>query len=43
LLDNLASQRVLDKNGFERIGIARRYLRIDNCWQDHILFERLAA
>jgi [ribosomal protein S5]-alanine N-acetyltransferase len=43
LLDNRASQRVLEKNGFERIGIARRYLNIADRWQDHVLFERLAA
>ena len=27
-LDNLASQRVLEKNGFERIGIARGFLHV---------------
>jgi [ribosomal protein S5]-alanine N-acetyltransferase len=42
LLDNVASQRVLEKNGFERIGIARRYLRIAGDWRDHILFQRVA-
>ncbi len=40
-VDNLASQRVLDKNGFERIGIARRYLRVGGEWRDHVLFQRL--
>ena len=42
LVDNLASQRVLAKNGFERIGIARRFLRIGGDWRDHVLFQRLA-
>jgi ribosomal-protein-alanine N-acetyltransferase len=42
LVDNLASQRVLEKNGFERIGLARRYLRIAGEWRDHLLFQRLA-
>jgi ribosomal-protein-alanine N-acetyltransferase len=42
LVDNLASQRVLEKNGFERIGIARRYLKIAGEWRDHVLFQRLA-
>jgi ribosomal-protein-alanine N-acetyltransferase len=41
LLDNHASQRVLEKNGFERIGIARHYLHIGGDWRDHILFQRL--
>jgi ribosomal-protein-alanine N-acetyltransferase len=42
LLDNRASQRVLEKNGFERIGMAPRYLNIADRWQDHVLFQRLA-
>jgi ribosomal-protein-alanine N-acetyltransferase len=42
LLDNLASQRVLEKNGFERIGIARRYLSIGGDWRDHVLFQYTA-
>lgn len=41
LVDNVASQRVLVHNGFERIGLARRYLRIAGRWQDHVLFQRL--
>jgi ribosomal-protein-alanine N-acetyltransferase len=43
LLRNHASQRVLEKNGFERIGVARDYLRIAGRWQDHILFGLVAA
>jgi ribosomal-protein-alanine N-acetyltransferase len=42
LLDNVGSQRVLEKNGFERIGIARRYLFIGGDWRDHVLFQRVA-
>ena len=42
LVDNLASQRVLEKNGFDRIGLARRYLRIAGDWCDHVLFQRVA-
>jgi [ribosomal protein S5]-alanine N-acetyltransferase len=41
LVDNYASQRVLEKNGFERFGIARKLLKIDGEWRDHVLFERL--
>jgi [ribosomal protein S5]-alanine N-acetyltransferase len=40
LVDNLASQRVLTKNGFERIGLARNYLHISGAWRDHVLFQR---
>ena len=42
LVDNLPSQRVLEKNGFERIGLARRFLRINGEWRDFFLFQRLA-
>ncbi len=42
LPDNVASQRVLAKNGFERYGLAPQYLRIAGRWQDHVLFQRLA-
>jgi [ribosomal protein S5]-alanine N-acetyltransferase len=43
LVDNLASQRVLEKNGFERIGLARGYLHIGGAWRDHVLFQLLAG
>jgi [ribosomal protein S5]-alanine N-acetyltransferase len=43
LLDNHASQRVLEKNGFERIGIARNYLYIADAWRDHVLFQRISG
>jgi [ribosomal protein S5]-alanine N-acetyltransferase len=43
LVDNHASQRVLERNGFERIGLARRYLHVAGEWRDHILFQRTAA
>jgi ribosomal-protein-alanine N-acetyltransferase len=42
LLDNYASQRVIEKNGFVRIGIAPRYLQIAGAWSDHILFQKTA-
>ncbi|MFW3169183.1 GNAT family N-acetyltransferase [Geodermatophilus sp. CPCC 206100] len=41
LLHNTASQRVLEHNGFARIGMAPRYLRIAGRWQDHVLFQLL--
>jgi ribosomal-protein-alanine N-acetyltransferase len=42
LVDNVRSQRVLEKNSFEPIGLARRYLRIAGEWRDHLLFQRTA-
>jgi ribosomal-protein-alanine N-acetyltransferase len=39
LTDNTASQRVLQRNGFARIGFAPRYLRIAGEWRDHVLFQ----
>jgi len=35
---NAASIRVLENNGFRREGLARRYLKIDGVWQDHLLY-----
>jgi [ribosomal protein S5]-alanine N-acetyltransferase len=40
LVDNVASQRVLEKNRFVRIGLAPRYLHIAGAWRDHLLFQR---
>jgi [ribosomal protein S5]-alanine N-acetyltransferase len=39
LPDNVRSQRVLERNGFTRIGLAPDYLRIAGSWQDHVLFQ----
>jgi ribosomal-protein-alanine N-acetyltransferase len=41
VLVNAASQRVLTRSGFERIGTAPRYLHIDGTWRDHHLFQRI--
>lgn len=35
---NQASIRVLEKNGFLRIGLSPRYLKINGIWEDHLLF-----
>jgi ribosomal-protein-alanine N-acetyltransferase len=35
---NMPSIRVLEKCGFSREGLARRYLCINGVWQDHLLF-----
>jgi ribosomal-protein-alanine N-acetyltransferase len=39
LLDNFASQKVLERNGFVRIGMAPEYLKIAGRWQDVILYQ----
>lgn len=36
---NLGSQRVLEKAGFTRVGVMRRYLFVADTWQDHVLYE----
>ncbi|MGY1693632.1 GNAT family N-acetyltransferase [Geodermatophilus sp. SYSU D00814] len=41
LVHNVASQRVLERTGFTRYGLAPRYLRIAGRWQDHVLFQLL--
>jgi [ribosomal protein S5]-alanine N-acetyltransferase len=41
LVDNHRSQRVLEKCGFDRFGLAQRYLRIAGGWRDHVLFQLL--
>lgn len=41
LLHNVASQRVLEKNGFIRFGVAPRYLNIAGRWQDHAMYQIL--
>jgi ribosomal-protein-alanine N-acetyltransferase len=43
LLHNAGSQRVLERNGFVRFGMAPRYLRIAGRWQDHYLYQALAG
>lgn len=41
LPDNTASTRLLERVGFKREGLARRYLRINGVWQDHVLYALL--
>jgi ribosomal-protein-alanine N-acetyltransferase len=40
LLDNVGSQRVLDRNGFRILGISYAHLQIHGAWCDHVIFER---
>jgi [ribosomal protein S5]-alanine N-acetyltransferase len=39
LVHNVASQRVLQRNGFSRVGLAPAYLKIAGRWQDCILYQ----
>lgn len=38
---NTASIKLLEKTGFKHEGLARRYLRINGVWQDHLLYALL--
>jgi len=40
--NNAASIRVLERNGFRREGIARRLLKINGMWEDHVLHALVA-
>lgn len=41
LVHNTASQRVLERNGFTRFGLAPQYLSIAGRWQDHAMYQAL--
>jgi ribosomal-protein-alanine N-acetyltransferase len=43
LLHNVTSQRVLERTGFIRYGVAPQYLNIAGTWQDHALYQLLAG
>ncbi|MFD7918794.1 GNAT family N-acetyltransferase [Streptomyces sp. NPDC059740] len=38
---NAASQSVLERSGFTRIGLAPDYLHIAGAWRDHLLYQRI--
>lgn len=38
---NIASQRVVERLGFEREGYSRDYLMIDGRWEDHLRYARV--
>jgi ribosomal-protein-alanine N-acetyltransferase len=40
--ENLPSQRLVERLGFTREGLLRRYLDIDGDWRDHISYALLA-
>jgi ribosomal-protein-alanine N-acetyltransferase len=41
MLDNVASQEVLRRSGFQQYGVAERFLYIRGEWRDHVLFQRI--
>lgn len=42
-VDNVASQRVLEKNRFTRVGLLRAHLKLHGEWVDHYLWERIVG
>ena len=38
LPSNAASRRLLENCGFQHEGLARKYLKINGLWQDHMLY-----
>jgi ribosomal-protein-alanine N-acetyltransferase len=40
---NMASIRLLKRCGFRQEGLARRYLKINGRWEDHLLFALLSS
>lgn len=41
MVENTASQRVLERCGFERYGLAPSLLFLRGAWRDHVMFQRL--
>ena len=41
LPENVASMTLLERNGFQREGFARAFLKIDGAWRDHVLYALL--
>jgi ribosomal-protein-alanine N-acetyltransferase len=41
LPQNLASMALLERNGFQREGVAKSYLKINGAWRDHVLYARI--
>lgn len=39
--ENLRSLRLLERLGFERTGLAPRYLFVDGAWRDHVQHQRI--
>jgi ribosomal-protein-alanine N-acetyltransferase len=41
MVENLASQRVLESLGYERYGLAPKLLFLNGAWRDHVLFQKV--
>jgi ribosomal-protein-alanine N-acetyltransferase len=41
MVDNVASQRVLEACGYEQYGLAPKLLYLNGAWRDHVLFQKL--
>jgi ribosomal-protein-alanine N-acetyltransferase len=41
MVENLASQRVLEACGYEQYGLAPKLLFLNGAWRDHVLFQKL--
>ena len=41
MVENLASQRVLEARGFERYGLAPKLLFLNGAWRDHVLYQKI--
>ena len=41
MVENVASQRVLEARGFEKFGLAPGLLFLNGAWRDHVLYQKL--
>ena len=41
MVENVASQRVLEARGFDRYGLAEKFLFLGGAWRDHVLFQKI--
>ncbi len=41
MVENVASQRVLEARGFEKYGLAPGLLFLNGAWRDHVLYQKL--
>lgn len=41
MINNVPSQKVLERSGFVRYGLAERFLCINGAWRDSVLFQRI--
>jgi ribosomal-protein-alanine N-acetyltransferase len=41
MVENVASQRVLEARGFDQYGLAPKLLFLNGAWRDHVLYQKL--